>query len=230
MSPARRTEAVVMGASAGGWAAFSRMLTALPAGYPLPIAIVLHVHPGQGEDFPQHLAPGCKIAVRSAQEKDPFLPGVVHFAPPDYHLLVEWDRTLSLSADPKVCHSRPSIDVLFESAATVYGPGLLGVLLTGASSDGTEGIKRINELGGLTVVQDPDTAEHPVMPRSAILHASPRRVLGLDAITQLLLDLAQRPHTPSPGFERGAVPPERSRPRRQRRKYSSWTTSRKTWS
>lgn len=200
-----------MGASAGGWAAFSRMLAALPADYPLPMAIVLHVHPGQGEDFPLHLAPGCKIAVRSAQEKDAFLPGVVHFAPPDYHLLIEWNKTLSLSADPKVCHSRPSIDVLFESAASVYGPGLLGVLLTGASSDGTEGIKRINELGGLTVVQDPDTAEHPAMPRSAITHASPRRVLGLEAITQLLLDLAPRPHPVLPDRESGPTPPDRSR-------------------
>lgn len=212
MSPMRRVQAVVMGASAGGWSAFSRILTPLPADYSLPVAIVLHVHPGQGEDFPMHLAPGRSIAVRPAQEKDPFLPGVVYFAPPDYHLLIEWDKTLSLSADPKVCHSRPSIDVLFESAASVYGPGLLGVLLTGASSDGTEGVRRINELGGLTVVQDPDTAEHPVMPRSAVTHASPWRVLGLDAITQLLLDLAQRPHTPFPDFEHESVPPERSRP------------------
>ncbi|WP_243311045.1 chemotaxis protein CheB [Fundidesulfovibrio agrisoli] len=212
MSPARSMQAVVMGASAGGWAAFSRILTALPADYALPVAIVLHVHPGQGEDFPLHMAPGRRIPVRPAQDKDPFLPGVAHFAPPDYHLLIEWDKTLSLSADPKVCHSRPSIDVLFESAASVYGPGLLGVLLTGASSDGTNGIKRINELGGLTVVQDPDTAEHPTMPRSAVTHASPWRVLGLDAIAQLLLDLAPKPHPVFPDLESGATPPDRSRP------------------
>nr|WP_272881641.1 chemotaxis protein CheB [Fundidesulfovibrio soli] len=201
-----------MGASAGGWSAFSRILMALPGDYPLPVAMVLHVHPVQGDDYPLHMAPGRSIPVRPAQDKDPFLPGTVYFAPPDYHLLIDWDRTLSLSADPKVCYSRPSIDVLFESAASVYGPGLLGVLLTGASSDGTQGVKRINELGGLTVVQDPDTAEHPAMPRSAVTHASPWRVLGLDAITQLLLDLAQGPRPAFLDLESGASAPERSRP------------------
>ena len=208
--------AVVMGASAGGWTAFSRILAALPEAFPLPIAAVLHVHPDQGDDFPRHIAPGRRIDVRLACEKEPFLPGTAYFAPPDYHLLIDWDRTLALSADPKECYSRPSIDVLFESAASVYGPGLLGILLTGASNDGTAGMARINELGGLTVVQDPHTAEHPTMPRAAIAGASPAHVLGLDEITALLLKLAEGSRAGGPqaasDMDSGEVPPARSRP------------------
>lgn len=189
--PGRRIEAVVMGGSAGGWEAVSLILSKLPEDYPLPIAVVLHVHPDQGEDFAPRMGRTCRIAVRLAGEKAPVLPGVVTFAPPDYHLLIEWDKTYALSADPKVCFSRPSIDVLFESAASVYGPALAGVLLTGASRDGSAGILRIKELGGITVVQSPETADHPTMPRAAVETASPLHVLSLEEIALFLQRLGE---------------------------------------
>ena len=108
----------------------------------------------------------CQLVVKEAEEKDPIKPGYVYIAPANYHLLVEGDQTLSLSVDAKVCYSRPSIDVLFETAAEVYRSDLVGVILTGASDDGTSGLKRIKEQGGLTIAQDPATAEYAVMPRS----------------------------------------------------------------
>lgn len=189
--PGRRIEAVVMGGSAGGWEAISLILSRLPEDFPLPVAVVLHVHPDQGEDFAVRLGRTCKVRVRLAVEKDSILPGVVTLAPPDYHLLIEWDKSYALSADPKVCFSRPSIDVLFESAASVYGPALVGVLLTGASRDGSVGILRIKELGGITVVQAPETAEHPTMPRAAMEKASPQHVLSLEKIALLLQRLGE---------------------------------------
>lgn len=180
-----------MGGSAGGWEAFSLILSQLPEDYPLPVAAVLHVHPDQGEDFTDRMGRACKVRVRLAAEKDFLLPGVVTFAPPDYHLLIEWDKSHALSADPKVCYSRPSIDVLFESAASVYGPALVGVLLTGASRDGSAGLLRIKELGGITVVQAPETAEHPAMPRAAVETASPLHVLSLEEIALYLQRLGE---------------------------------------
>lgn len=189
--PGRRIKAVVMGGSAGGWEAFSLILSQLPEDYPLPIAAVLHVHPDQGEDFAERMGHTCKVRVRLGAEKDSMLPGVVTLAPPDYHLLIEWDKTYALSADPKVCFSRPSIDVLFESAASVYGPALVGILLTGASRDGSAGILRIKELGGITVVQAPETAEHPTMPRAAVETASPLHVLSLEEIALYLQRLGE---------------------------------------
>ncbi|MFP5220857.1 MAG: chemotaxis protein CheB [Acidobacteriota bacterium] len=180
-----------MGGSAGGWEAVSHILATLPADYPLPIAVVLHLHPEQGEEFAGRICRSCKLKVVIAADKDPILAGVVTLAPPDYHLLVEWDKTYALSADPKICFSRPSIDALFESAASVYGPRLVGVLLTGASRDGSAGILRIKELGGTTVVQTPETADHSTMPRSAVETASPRYVLPLDQIALYLQELGR---------------------------------------
>jgi len=187
-----RIEAVVMGGSAGGWEAISLILSRLPEDFPLAVAVVLHVHPEQGEDFAERLGRTCKARVRLAVDKAPILPGVVTLAPPDYHLLIEWDKSYALSADPKVCFSRPSIDVLFESAASVYGPALVGVLLTGASRDGSAGLLRIKELGGITVVQSPETAEHPAMPRAAVETASPLYVLSLEEISLLLQQLGEQ--------------------------------------
>lgn len=183
-------EAVVIGGSAGGWEAIAYLLSRIPGDFSLPVAIALHVHPDQDEHFSDHFRRGCAVHVELAWDKKPVRPGVVTFAPPDYHLLVEWDRTYSLSADDKVSFSRPSIDVLFESAASTYGPGLVGILLTGASCDGTAGIARINELGGLSVVQDPQTAEHPLMPGSAMETASPALVLSLEGMAALIRRLS----------------------------------------
>lgn len=202
--------AVVIGGSAGGWTALADLLAGLPGDFPLPVAIVLHLHPDQDDTLAGYFDRHCALGVKLAQDKDPVAPGEATFAPPDYHLLIEWDHTYALSADAKVAYSRPSIDVLFESAAAVYGPQLAGILLTGASRDGTEGLRRIKELGGLTVVQDPETAEFPLMPRSALENADPALVLTLEGIGALLAQLAASGRTQPPTDPNSPDEPNRS--------------------
>ena len=132
----------------------------------------------------------CQVGVKEAEDKEPVQPGVVYFAPSDYHLLVEADGRLSLSSDEPVNHSRPSIDVLLESAADAYGPALAGVVLTGANDDGAVGLKAIAEAGGVTVVEDPDGAYCATMPAAALRACPSARVLGLDGVAAYLLGLA----------------------------------------
>ncbi len=163
-----RHRAVVIGLSAGGINVLRVLLPLLPVHFPLPIIVVQHLHAQQDRSFFENLQEWCLLPVREAEEKDPVMPGVVYFAPPNYHLMIESDEIFSLSIDAKVNFSRPSIDVLFETAASVYGPALIGIILTGASRDGAAGLRRIKENGGFAVVQDPGTAEFPVMPSAAL--------------------------------------------------------------
>ncbi len=128
-------QAVVMGASAGAVSALSQLLPALPKGYRLPILIVVHVPANPNTNLAGLFQPKCHVTVKEAEDKEPIVPGTVYFAPPDYHLLIERGRYVSLSVEEPVNFSRPSIDVLFESAADVYGRRLLGIILTGANHD-----------------------------------------------------------------------------------------------
>jgi two-component system chemotaxis response regulator CheB len=168
-----KAEAVVIGASAGAVEALSQILPALPADYPLPILIVVHVPPDTKSILSDLFASKCKIEVKEAEDKESIRTGVAYFAPPNYHLLVEPEGLLSLSSDEPEIFSRPAINVLFESAADVYGSGLVGIILTGASNDGAHGLKFICEAGGLVLVQDPTTAAASVMPHAA-LEACPK--------------------------------------------------------
>lgn len=188
--PAVRIAAVALGGSAGGFKALAGILSRLPAGYPAALLVALHMHPEQTDGHLQWMARHSRLPVKEADDKEAALPGMVYLAPPNYHLLVEPDRSLALSVDRKVQFARPSIDVLFTSAADAYGPELAGVVLTGANSDGAQGLRHIKERGGLAVVQDPDDAEHPDMPRAALAAASPDYVLPLGAIGPLLAELA----------------------------------------
>jgi two-component system chemotaxis response regulator CheB len=164
--------AVVIGASAGGVQALLQILPSLPASYRLPVLIVVHVPPDRDNALVSLFQARCQIEVREAEDKEPILPGVVYFAPSDYHLLVEKDGTLSLSSDELVNHSRPSIDVLLESAADAFGPELVGVILTGANDDGARGLQAVVEAGGVAIVEDPAEAYASAMP-AASLRASP---------------------------------------------------------
>jgi two-component system chemotaxis response regulator CheB len=159
---------VALGCSAGGFDALMRILPALPSGFPTPVAVAIHLSPESRTLLPEIFGPKCRVRVKEAEDKEPIAPGTVYFAPPGYHLLVETDRSFSLSSEEPVNFSRPSIDVLFESAAVAYREDLLGILLTGASSDGARGLGAVRKLGGSTFVQDPADAEHPAMPRSAL--------------------------------------------------------------
>jgi two-component system chemotaxis response regulator CheB len=185
-------KAIVIGASAGGLTALQEILTPLPANFRLPILVVQHRFPTADDLLTFALNESCRLTVKEADEKDYIEPGYVYVAPPNYHLLVERDRTLSLSADAKVCYSRPSIDVLFESAADVFLSHLIGVILTGANHDGTAGLKKIKQNGGLTIAQDPATAEAEMMPLSAIQAKAVDQILSLADISSLLLQLSQK--------------------------------------
>ncbi|CAG9706743.1 chemotaxis protein CheB [Clostridium neonatale] len=137
----------------------------------------------------KHLNDVCNINVKEADEKEKILLGNVYVAPANYHLLVEKDETMSFTVDPKVNHSRPDIDVLFESAAEVYRDELIGIILTGASSDGSKGLKKIKDFGGIIIVQDPGTAESIFMPNTAIKAVEVDYILTLDEIRNKLIEL-----------------------------------------
>ena len=181
-----RVDAIAIGASAGGIEALSVLLPALPSSMRVPVFVVLHLPRERPSLLVDIFQPKCAAAVCEAQDKDPVQPGVVYFAPPDYHLLVDQGPQVVLSADDLVNFSRPSVDVLFESAADVYGGRLLGMVLTGASQDGALGLRAIHEAGGWTAVQQPDGAHSPVMAEAALKRTAVDFVLPLDEMARLL--------------------------------------------
>ncbi|KQM97437.1 chemotaxis protein CheB [Sphingobium sp. Leaf26] len=183
-------EAIAIGASAGAVQALLRILPALPADFPIPLLIVVHVPPDRSNALVALFATKCPIAVREADDKEPIQSGTVYFAPSDYHLLVEADRSLSLSMDEPVNHSRPAIDVLLESAADAYGPALAGIVLTGANHDGAAGLKAVADAGGIAIVQHPADAQVPTMPQAALAACPSARVMTLDDLIPYLLTLA----------------------------------------
>jgi two-component system chemotaxis response regulator CheB len=172
-----RVDAVVIGTSAGGVEALSAVLPGVLAGCRAPVLVVVHLPRDRPSLLPSVFAPKCAVAVREAQDKEPVEPGTIYFAPPDYHLLVDEGPQLSLSVDDPVFFSRPSIDVLFESAADAYGPRLVGVLLAGANADGVAGLTRIVAAGGTALVQAPATARAAEMPEAAV-RAGHRRTMS----------------------------------------------------
>lgn len=185
-------EAVVIGCSVGGLNALHALLRNLPNELGIAIIICAHVAADAPGLLPHILNAWCHLPVTEAMEREPVLPGHVYVAPPNYHLLIEMDRYFSLSVDERVCYVRPAIDVLFTSAADVYGDRLLGVLLTGANSDGTQGMKAIKAAGGTTLVQDPKTAEIDTMPKAAIAMGVVDQVLPLSKITNILLKITPK--------------------------------------
>ncbi|HDS1220592.1 chemotaxis protein CheB [Stenotrophomonas maltophilia] len=189
MNDAGLPEVMVVGASAGGVAALQAIVQALPAGLSVPVLVVLHVPRDRNSRIVEVLAPHCAVPVREAEDKQPIERGTVTFAPPDYHLLVEDRSSVALSIDPPVLYSRPAIDPLFESAAAVFGPRVLALLLTGASSDGSEGVAAVREAGGRAWLQCPEEAEASMMPASALQHAGADAVLPLELMCRRLKEL-----------------------------------------
>lgn len=179
-------EAVVLGVSAGGLTALSTLLPALTPDYKNALVIVQHLQDSRPSALVSILRPKCRIPLKEADMGEHLLGGTIYLAPPGYHLLIEASRTFSLSEDRPVNFARPSIDVLFESAADVFEDRVAGVILTGANSDGATGLAAIKKAGGITIVQDPDTAESPVMPRAAIRATKVDHLLGLTEIASLL--------------------------------------------
>jgi len=184
-------EAVVLGVSSGGMTALKFIFSALPAHFRIPIIVVQHISPHSDNEWINLLNNKSNLTIKEADEKEKIESGNVYIAAANYHLLIESDKTFSLTIDERVNFARPSIDVLFESAAEVYKEKLIGIVLTGSNNDGAKGIKRIKELGGMVIIQDPKTAESSTMPASAIAAVQTDYILSLDKIVQLLIKLTQ---------------------------------------
>lgn len=179
-------KAVVIGASAGGFHALKKLLGNLSTDFSLPILIVQHISPTSDNYMAKYLNSNCNLSVKEADEKDSILPGHVYIAPPNYHLLVEEDHTISFSTEEKVNYSRPAIDILFDTAVYAYGNTLIGIILTGANSDGAKGLKNIKEAGGYCIVQDPKEAEASAMPLAAIDATKTKNIYTITKIAKLL--------------------------------------------
>ena len=187
---ADRIDAVVIGTSAGGVEALSVVLPALPAGLRAPVFAVLHLPRERPSLLVDIFGPKCAVPVREAVDKEPIAAGTVYFAPPDYHLLIDEGPTIALSDDEPVHHSRPSVDVLFESAADAFGPGVLAILLTGGNEDGASGVAAVRAAGGIVVVQDPAEAYAPTMVEAALARGPVHYRLNLQEIAEMLGGLA----------------------------------------
>lgn len=187
---------VVVGASWGGLQALTRLVGGFTADFSIPIVLVQHRSRDSTGALADLLQDASKLPVCEVEDKAPVKPGHVHIAPPDYHLLID-SGYFSLSTEAPQRYSRPSIDITFESAAFVYGGDAVGVVLTGANEDGSDGLKRIVRRGGTAIVQDPATAESPTMPRAALNAVPTATMLLLDQIAPFLakLEMARRTAT-----------------------------------
>ncbi len=182
----------MLGVSSGGMTALSSILPVLSADFALPVVIVQHQHPHADDFLVRHLNEKCRLPVKQAEEKEIIEPAIMYLAPPNYHLLIEQDRTFSLSISARVKYARPSIDVLFETAADAFGASTIGIILTGANNDGSYGLKLIHDRGGLTIVQDPATAEAAEMPRAAIAATEIDHIVTIEALGPLLNTINER--------------------------------------
>ncbi|MBE1423643.1 two-component system chemotaxis response regulator CheB [Desulfomicrobium macestii] len=185
----RAFKAVVVGVSSGGLEALKILVPGLRKDLSVPVLIVQHLSPQADSYLALRLDEVSGLKVKEAEDKEFLQAGVAYVAPPDYHLLVEPDGSLSLSVDPKVNFSRPSVDVLFETASDAFGAALIGVVLTGANQDGAKGLARIKRRGGLAVVQSPESALADAMPRAALESTNVDHVLPLREIAPFLNNL-----------------------------------------
>lgn len=182
-------DAIVIGTSAGGLSVLFMILEALPEHFAVPVIIVQHRSKDERTLLEEVVQPRCRIRIKQADEKEKIESGTVYFAPANYHLLIEQDKTFSLSSDVHVNFSRPSIDVLFESAARVYRNRLLAIIMTGANSDGAAGMETIRKTGGTTIAQDPESAQFPFMPQAAVSTGSIRYIMDTGGIKDFLLKI-----------------------------------------
>jgi two-component system chemotaxis response regulator CheB len=180
---------VIIGGSAGSLHVLMNILPNLPKLNSFALVIVLHRKSSDDLTLEELLKVKSEIPVKIIEDKIPFLPGFLYIVPSNYHLLFEKNDTLALDTSEKVNYSRPSIDVSFESAAEVYGRNMVGILLSGSNADGTEGVKAIQKAGGLIIIQDPESAEMPFMPKNAILNTTPDYILNTEEILNFILSL-----------------------------------------
>ena len=188
----RQFRAVVCGGSAGGVEALVRILSGLPSDFGLPVLVVQHLHPSDDGGLARHLARETRLRVIEPCDKERIEAGCVYVAPANYHMLVERSGTIALSTDERVNWSRPSIDVLFESAALAWGEGVIAIVLSGANADGAKGAQAVKTAGGLVIAQDPAEAEQPVMPQAAIDTGAVDDALRSQEIGRRLIEFGMR--------------------------------------
>lgn len=179
-----RFDAIVIGVSAGGFRVLNTIIGRINHQFSIPIVIVQHISATAENYIVKHLSDKTNLIVKEIEEKESLRPGTVYFAPPNYHVMVERNKTLSLTVGKRVSYARPSIDVLFDSAAEAYLERLLGIILTGANSDGSEGCRRIKQWGGTVWVQDPDEAEFDEMPQSVINNRVYDKIFTIDELIE----------------------------------------------
>ena len=186
---ANRYSLVVIGVSWGGVSALRNIFSHLSTDFSLPIIIVQHISKDFNVNEKSYWEKYCKIPAKEAEDKEKIKEGHIYFAPPNYHVIVERDMRLSLDASEPVNYARPSVDVLFESAALALSNKIVAIILTGANNDGADGLKAIKESGGLTIVQNPNSAECSDMPGAALDATDVDHVLELDEIGPFLMAL-----------------------------------------
>ena len=179
---------VVIGCSWGGFRALREIFEVLPEGFPVPVVVAQHRMAQSPDGLHTSLQSASRLPIADVMDKEPLLGGAIYLAPADYHAIVE-GKSLALSTEEVVQFARPSIDVLFESAANSYGEALIAVILTGANEDGAEGLRRVKELGGYTIVQDPESAIRREMPEAALAKVRPDRILRIEDIGPHLVEL-----------------------------------------
>jgi len=194
----RPLDLLLIGGSAGVLDVLRLILPSLPLSLSVPVVIVVHLPERSPELLPRVFRSATRLPMRFAEDKEPLVGGTIYFAPAGYHLLLESNRCCALSIDPPVLFSRPSIDVLFESAAAAYADRAMAMLLTGASSDGASGLQAIHAAGGITVVQTPQSAEAATMPAAALARFTPDFILPAIDIAALAASLSPQPRPVAP--------------------------------
>ena len=187
----RQDRIFVIGGSAGSLQVIVSILTALGKNYPMPVVVVLHRNGGFESSLEDLLSSRTNQAIKEVEEKDFLNPGFVYICPADYHVLLEEDGSFSLDYSERVNFSRPSIDVTFRSAADVYGEGVIALILSGGNADGAEGMQYVKQRGGYTIVQDPDTAEVPYMPKQALLRMTVDVIAATEELPAIVRSLGR---------------------------------------
>lgn len=179
-------DAVVIGASAGGLNALKTLLSELPKNFPASVFIVQHLSPNKESYMVEYLKDNISLPIKEAGSMDPIIRPMIYVAPPNYHMLIDRGDVIVLSVEGKVNYSRPSIDLLFSSAAERYREKLIGIILTGANSDGSDGLKRIHELGGIAIIQSLSDSEASAMPQAAMLKTNADYILDLKDMSKII--------------------------------------------
>lgn len=185
-------KAIFIGGSAGSFKVVNKILTDLPANYPFPVVICMHRLRNIRSGFVSTLAINCQLKIKEAIDKEKISPSTVFIAPANYHLMINHGFHFSLSIEPPINHSRPSIDIMMETAAEVYREKAVGILLSGANTDGAKGMEKINENEGITIVQDPKKSDIPTMPESCLRLFEPTKVADVDSIIKFILELSHK--------------------------------------